>query len=141
MKKPSDTAEASSIPWWASSDIVFQGSRILTTRPLLLGNEIDLASPPQATAPPQVVAPRRATGRKGREKPWPPKDGANEHYTPNELAELWGYSVSTIYREIEDEPEVLKLTRRNARKRAYVTRQIPQEVALRVYRRLQKGQR
>ena len=138
MSKSTDKPTPPLIPWWARSDIIFDGSRILTTVPFAVGGQIDLPKSPSANNQTETTAPR--TRRQRCKKPWPPKDDGNEHYTPNDLAELWGYSVSTIRRAFEDEEGVLRLTKRSSRKRQYATVQIPQDVALRVYRRL-KGKR
>ncbi len=62
---------------------------------------------------------------------------AERHYSPAELAELWGLSSDTIRRLFEDEPGVVTIGERNPRsKRRYVTLRIPQSVAARVHRRL-----
>jgi hypothetical protein len=62
---------------------------------------------------------------------------AERHYSPLELAELWGVSSDTIRRIFEDEPGVVTIGERNPRrKRRYVTLRIPQSVAARVHRRL-----
>jgi hypothetical protein len=59
------------------------------------------------------------------------------HYSPSELAELWGLSSDTIRGLFEDEPGVVTIGERNPwRKRRYVTLRIPQSVAARVHRRL-----
>jgi hypothetical protein len=55
---------------------------------------------------------------------------AELHYSPSELAELWGLSSDTIRRLFEDEPGVVTIGERNPRrKRRYVTLRIPQSVA------------
>jgi hypothetical protein len=62
---------------------------------------------------------------------------AERHYSPSELAELWGLSSDTIRRLFEDEPGVVTIgERKPRRKRRYVTLRIPQSVAARVHRRL-----
>jgi hypothetical protein len=59
---------------------------------------------------------------------------AERHYSPSELAELWGLSSETLFQE---EPGVVTIGERNRRrKRRYVTLRIPQSVAVRVHRRL-----
>jgi hypothetical protein len=74
---------------------------------------------------------------------WSPKADPDQHYSPAELAgpSGWGYSVSTIRRLFENEHGVMRLTKRNPRKRQYTTMQISQAAALRVYRKLQEGHR
>lgn len=59
------------------------------------------------------------------------------HYTPMELAELWGVSAETIRNIFRDEEGVLKIGTTGGRyKRGYITLRIPEEVAERVHRRL-----
>jgi len=63
------------------------------------------------------------------------------HFTPKEIAKLWGLSETKIRRLFEFEPGVLRLgepSRRVGRKlkRSYYTMRIPETVALRVHRRL-----
>lgn len=59
------------------------------------------------------------------------------HFSPDELAELWGLSSDTMRRLFEREPGVLVVehTKNNARRR-YRTLRIPESVALRVHRRM-----
>ena len=62
---------------------------------------------------------------------------AVKHYSPADLAQLWGLSIETIRRMFEREPGVLifenpeKVSERRRR-----TMRIPESVAERVYRRL-----
>jgi hypothetical protein len=59
------------------------------------------------------------------------------HFTPAELAELWGVSVQTIRELFKDEDGVLKLGSDGTRnRRAYKTLRIPHSVAERVHTRL-----
>jgi hypothetical protein len=59
---------------------------------------------------------------------------AEKHYTPAELAELWGVSVQTIREVFKDEEGVLKLGSNGTRtRRAYKTLRIPESVAERVH--------
>ena len=62
------------------------------------------------------------------------------HYSPAELAELWGLSVDTVRRLFEREPGVLVIdrarTRHYGRGRRYRTLRIPASVAERVHRRM-----
>lgn len=60
---------------------------------------------------------------------------AEQHYTPAELAELWGVDPETIRNVFRNEPGVLKLGNNNG-KRAYVSLRIPESVAERVHKRL-----
>jgi hypothetical protein len=59
------------------------------------------------------------------------------HYTPQELAALWGFDQTTIRRMFLDEPGVLKEGRRGRRdgKRSYVSLRIPASIAQRVHER------
>ncbi len=68
-----------------------------------------------------------------------PEFGA-KHYSPHEVAQMWGVSEQTVRRLFQDEQGVLKLVsvrsgRRGAR-RGYTTLRIPEAVLERVYRRL-----
>ncbi|MGB2668236.1 MAG: hypothetical protein WAK48_29875 [Candidatus Acidiferrum sp.] len=60
---------------------------------------------------------------------------AEKHYTPAEIAELWGVDPETIRNVFRNEPGVLKLGNNNG-KRAYVSLRIPESVAERVHKRL-----
>jgi hypothetical protein len=57
-----------------------------------------------------------------------------KHFTPAELAEIWGVDPETIRNVFRNEPGVLKLGNSNA-KRAYVTPRIPESIAERVHKR------
>jgi hypothetical protein len=59
------------------------------------------------------------------------------HYSPQELAELWGFDPATIRRMFIDEPGVLKEGKQGRRdgKRDYVSLRIPVSVAQRVHAR------
>jgi hypothetical protein len=60
-----------------------------------------------------------------------------KHYSPDEIAGLWGVSTETIRSIFREEPGVLKIGKTGTRyKRGYVTLRIPHEVAERVHRRL-----
>lgn len=58
---------------------------------------------------------------------------AEKHYTPQELAELWGVNVETIRNIFRDEPGVLKISNGS---KLRTTLRIPLDVAERVHRRL-----
>jgi hypothetical protein len=59
------------------------------------------------------------------------------HYSPDELAELWGVSTETIRSIFREEPGVLKIGKTGSKyKRGYVTLRIPADVAERVHTRL-----
>jgi hypothetical protein len=61
---------------------------------------------------------------------------AEKHYTPTELAEMWGVSVQTVRDLFKDEDGVLKLGSDGTRnRRAYKTLRIPHSVAERVHTR------
>ena len=62
---------------------------------------------------------------------------AEKHYTPTDLAELWGVSVQTIRELFKDEDGVLKIGSDGTRnRRAYKTLRISYSVAERVHTRL-----
>jgi hypothetical protein len=62
---------------------------------------------------------------------------AERHFTPAELAELWGVSVQTIRDLFKSEDGVLKIGSAGTRnRRAYKTLRIPHSVAERVHTRL-----
>ena len=61
------------------------------------------------------------------------------HYSIQELAALWNLSEKTVRKLFENEPGVIEVGSGESRfKRTYVTRRIPESVAQRVHRRLQK---
>jgi hypothetical protein len=58
------------------------------------------------------------------------------HYSPQDLAEVWGVSADTIRGLFEKESGVLVIERgTKTRARRYRTMRIPESVALRVHRR------
>ena len=66
-----------------------------------------------------------------------PQFGAAEaHYTPDQLAELWGVSAETVRLTFRNEPGVLRLQQPTKGKRQYVLMRIPLSVAERVHKRL-----
>jgi len=79
-----------------------------------------------------------ANGRDGH-KPNEHDSGlaAEPHYSPQQLAEIWGLSAETIRELFEAEPGVLVIGTNGTRtKRRYRTFRIPESVAARVHRRL-----
>jgi hypothetical protein len=61
------------------------------------------------------------------------------HFTVQELAKIWNLSDDTLRVIFEREPGVVAIDRpRTTRKHRYLTLRIPQDVAERVYRRLQR---
>jgi hypothetical protein len=60
---------------------------------------------------------------------------SEKHFSPNELAEQWGFSVDTIRDIFRNEPGVLK-HKNNGAKRSYTTLRIPERIAIRVHSRL-----
>jgi hypothetical protein len=60
---------------------------------------------------------------------------AETHYTPTQLAKVWGVDPETIRNLFRNEIGVLKIQNNNG-KRAYVTLRIPESVAVRVHRKL-----
>lgn len=64
---------------------------------------------------------------------------AEQHFTVLEIARRWGWSAKTAARVFESEPGVLVIDRPETRyKRGYRTITIPQSVADRVHRRLER---
>jgi hypothetical protein len=63
--------------------------------------------------------------------------GVERHYTPAEVAELWGFSVDYIRNLFRYEEGVLVIERpEKMHKRGYVILRIPESVARRVHARL-----
>lgn len=56
-----------------------------------------------------------------------------KHYTPQEVAEIWGLHRDTVRNMFKDEPGVLKLV--NGKKKRNATLRIPQSVLDRVHLR------
>ncbi|HXN23345.1 MAG TPA: hypothetical protein VOA41_11450 [Candidatus Dormibacteraeota bacterium] len=65
---------------------------------------------------------------------------AVRHFSPAEIAELWGLSVDSVRKIFENEPGVLVLGNPEPRrgKRSYTTLRVPVHVIERVHRRLSK---
>ena len=61
---------------------------------------------------------------------------AGKHYSPSEIAELWGLSVDTVRRLFASEPGVLQISNPRRGRRSYATMRIPESVAERVHRKL-----
>jgi hypothetical protein len=62
---------------------------------------------------------------------------AEKHYTPTELAEMWGVSPQTVRDLFKDEEGVLKIGSDGTKtRRAYKTLRIPHSIAERVHTRL-----
>jgi hypothetical protein len=60
-----------------------------------------------------------------------------KHFSPSELAEVWGVDVETIRNLFRNEPGVMKIGDKNPKhKRPYLTLRIPESVAVRLHRRL-----
>ena len=63
-----------------------------------------------------------------------------QHYTPKQLADVWGLAPDTIRELFESEPGVLVIDRNGTRsKRRYRTFRIPESVAVRIHRKLSAG--
>jgi transcriptional regulator GlxA family with amidase domain len=60
------------------------------------------------------------------------------HFSPEELAELWGMSEDFVRRLFLHEAGVVVFYRQQPGKRIYRTLRIPASVALRVHRRMRK---
>ncbi len=64
---------------------------------------------------------------------------ATRHFAVREIAEMWNLSDDVVRDFFEREPGVIAIERpRTTRKRRHLTLRIPQDVAERVYRRLQR---
>ena len=61
------------------------------------------------------------------------------HFSVDDLAELWGMSHDFLQRLFLHEPGVVIFFRQRPGRRVYRTLRIPESVALRVHRRMQKG--
>lgn len=59
---------------------------------------------------------------------------AERHYSPQELADLWGVDPNTIRRLFQDREGVLKIGTPRRGKRSYTTLRIPESVVEKVYR-------
>lgn len=64
------------------------------------------------------------------------KDVGQPHFTPDDLAAVWGVSAETIRNIFRDEPDVLRIAHPSGKKRKYILMRIPEAVAERVHRRL-----
>lgn len=63
----------------------------------------------------------------------------DRHFTPKELAELWGFSENTVRKLFQDRQGVLKLgTAFRKGRRGYVSLRIPASVAEEVHRELSR---
>ena len=66
-------------------------------------------------------------------------DTTFEHYSINEISQMWGLSHRAIRRIFEEEPGIVELDNQKSRhKRSYVTRKIPESVVKRVHRKLRR---
>ena len=66
-----------------------------------------------------------------------PKRPFEKHYTPAEVAQIWGISVDMARDLFRGEEDVLKLERTGSKK--YVTLRIPESVLLRVHTRMSRS--
>jgi hypothetical protein len=65
-----------------------------------------------------------------------------KHFTPQQIATLWGRSDQFIRELFQDEPDVQKVDRpERMHKRGYTSIRIPESVVIRVGLRLQNGPR
>jgi hypothetical protein len=86
----------------------------------------------------QVVK-KSCVGERGRFQELGPQ--FEQHFSPQELASVWGLSSTKVRRMFQEEPGVLRIgepSRRLGRKlkRSYYTLRIPASVAERVHRRM-----
>jgi hypothetical protein len=63
---------------------------------------------------------------------------AERHYSPDELASLWGVSADTVRNIFREEPGVLRFNQPKQRRHKYVMMRIPESVAKRVHKRLSR---
>jgi hypothetical protein len=94
-----------------------------------------------------VLVPRwraRTLGRSRTERP-APLIGARavtafeRHFSINELAKFWGFSVGAVRALFRDRSDVLRIGHGETRtKRAYLTLRIPESIAQRVYAELRQ---
>jgi hypothetical protein len=66
-----------------------------------------------------------------------PKRPFEKHYTPAEVAKLWGISVDFARDLFKNEPDVLALERTGSKR--YVTLRIPEAVLVRVHNRFSRS--
>ena len=66
-----------------------------------------------------------------------PAEAFEPHFKIKELAERWHMSITTVFALFANEPGVLRIGSRNARRRTKVSIVVPLSVAQRVYERLQ----
>lgn len=63
------------------------------------------------------------------------------HYSPKQLADLWGFSARFVRELFSSEPGVIAIDRpEQMHKRGYKTLRIPESVASRVYSRITNAQ-
>jgi hypothetical protein len=66
-----------------------------------------------------------------------PKRPFEKHYTPGEVAKIWGISVDMARDLFRSEDDVLKLERTGSKK--YVTLRIPESVMVRIHNRMSRS--
>ena len=62
----------------------------------------------------------------------------DKHYSVIELATIWNVSDDLIRKLFQNEPGVVHITQHRPGRRRYITLRIPECVALRVYRRMER---
>jgi hypothetical protein len=60
------------------------------------------------------------------------------HFTEGELAKLWHVHRTTVHRRLEDQPGIIEFVSQTPGKKKRVSRRVPESVAVRVHRDLQK---
>ena len=113
---------------WTRPDILFDGTEVIGAKPIR--EAVSQRGADQATP----------SGQKPR-KVWRKDADPSTHYTPADLSDSWGCSVHTVRRLFRDDPDTLKITKSNPKKRTYTTTMIPQAAANRMYEKLKRGHR
>ncbi|MGH2508922.1 MAG: hypothetical protein ACRDHZ_16185 [Ktedonobacteraceae bacterium] len=72
----------------------------------------------------------------GGPEPKPKPVAMEQHFTPAELSALWGVSGDTVRRLFADEPDILRVSESNPRRRRYVSIRIPESAAIRLHKKL-----
>ena len=69
----------------------------------------------------------------------PSDESLERHYSPEEVALMWGLSARTVRRMFGNEPGIIEFgNKETMKKRRYMTIRIPESVLARVHRRLRR---
>lgn len=69
-------------------------------------------------------------------------DATEQHYTPQQVATMWGISADTVRRLFEDDPAVLKISMPNLlvrKRRPKISLRIPASALARVHHQQTRG--